>query len=166
VTPSQLALQRFATKWGHEGYPPVTVDAGDLAITEDRLGRLLPRTYHEAVTAVGLPRPTLSLLTSIVEADADFGDVNGFLTPAEIVVELDHFRTDATPKAFVAFASDCMGDRYGFLCPPRAGARPADGPVLRMDHETGEVSEVAASFVGWLLDYDALEFVHFDAVEV
>lgn len=165
MTPAQLALQRFATKWSHHDNPPVKVDSGDLAITEHHLGRRLPRAYHEAVTMIGLPRPTLSLLTSIVDAEADFGDVNAFFTAAEIVEDLDSFRTDATPDAFVAFASDCMGDRYGFLCPPGDAARPADAPVLRMDHETGEVSEVAASFVDWLLDYDALDFVHFEDVE-
>lgn len=162
MTPSQLALQRFATKWGHEDDPPQTVDRGDLAIAEDRLGRLFPTAYHEAVTAIGLPRPTLSLLTSIVDADADLGDVGEFFTPNHIASDPDAFRTAETPDDFIAFASDSMGDRYGFLCPPAGGRRPPDSPVLRMDHETGGTEAVADSFADWLLDYDDLDFVHFE----
>ncbi|MBL8556818.1 MAG: SMI1/KNR4 family protein [Phenylobacterium sp.] len=162
MTPSQLALQRFATKWGDEACPPATVDPGDLAIAEYRIGRLFPAAYHDALVAVGLPNPTASLLASIVEADADFGDVSAFLTPADIVAHLDAFRTAATPDAFVAFAADSMGDRYGFLCPRSGGRRPSDGPVLRMNHETGETEEAAASFLAWLLDYADLAFVRLE----
>lgn len=159
-----LALQRFADKWGHPDDPPHRVDGGDIAIAEYRIGRRLPDAYLRAVTEVGLPRPTGSLLTSLIAADADAGDVGDFFTPQEIADRLDHFRTTQTPEAFVAFASDCMGDRYGFLCPPSASARPVEGPVLRMDHETGEVQEVAGSFLDWLLDYNEIAFVHFDEV--
>jgi hypothetical protein len=162
VRPGPLALQRFATKWGGSGYPSRAVDPGDIALAEYDIGRRLPQAYLDAIVAVGLPRPTASLLTSVVEADADFGDVGEFFTPNEIVERLDAFRTEETPRAFVAFASDSMGDRYGFLCPPLAEARPADSAVLRMDHETGEAQEIAVSFVDWLLDYDALAFVQFD----
>lgn len=157
-----LAFQRFADLWGSPDRPPVRVDGGDLAIAEYRIGRRLPDAYIRAVTEVGLPQLTRSLLTSIVEADADFGDVSEFFSPQEIADGLDDWRTHETPEAFVAFAGDGMGDRYGFLCPPSASARPADRPVLRMDHETGEVEEVAESFVDWLLDYNAVTFVHFD----
>ena len=113
---------------------------------------------------MGLPRPTLSLLTSLIEADAEASDIGEFFTPEEIVARLEAYRTAETPAAYVAFASDSTGDRYGFLCPPSREARPADRPVLQMDHETGEVSEVASSFLDWLLDYNAVAFVHFDDV--
>ncbi|MBL8772477.1 MAG: SMI1/KNR4 family protein [Phenylobacterium sp.] len=165
MSPAELALQRFATKWGSPHTPPVVIDPGDLAITEYSIGRLFPRAYHDALVAVGLPRLTGSLLTSIVEADADCGDVGEFFTPAETIARLDDYRTAATPAAFVPFASDCMGDRYGFLCPASGEPRPTDAPVVRMDHETGEVAEVAGSFVDWLQDYDAIEFVHFEDVQ-
>jgi hypothetical protein len=162
VKPGSLALQRFADRWGHPDHLPDRVDGGDLAIAEYRIGRRLPEAYIRAVTEVGLPRPTLSLLTSLIEADADTSDVRAFFTPEEIAARLDHHRTGETPEAFVAFASDSTGDRYGFLCPPSREARPAEGAVLRMDHETGGVEEVATSFVDWLLDYNAMAFVRFD----
>jgi len=164
VKPSPLALQRFADKWGSPDYPPDAVDSGDMAIAEHRIGRRLPESYLRAIFEVGLPRPTLSLLTSLIEADADASDIGEFFTPEEIVAGLNDYRTGETPAAYVAFASDSIGDRYGFLCPPSREARPAEGPVLRMDHETGEVEVVAGSFLDWLLHYNAVAFVHFDDV--
>lgn len=164
MTPASLALQRFADKWGGPDYPPARADGGDLAIAEYRIGRRLPETYVQAVTQVGLPQPTLSLLTSLIEADADVSDIGEFFTPAEIAERLDDWRTEDTPEGFVAFADTSMGDRYGFLCPPAGAARPLEGAVLLLDHETGEVEEVAASFVDWLTDYNEIAFVHFDEV--
>lgn len=162
MKPGPLALQRFADRWGHPDHQPIRVDGGDLAIAEYRIGRRLPEAYIRAVTEVGLPRPTLSLLTSLIEADAENSDIRAFFAPEDISSGLDAFRTTTTPAAFVAFAADSSGDRYGFLCPPSREARPADGAVFQMDHETGEVSEVATSFVDWLLDYNAMAFVRFD----
>lgn len=159
-----LALQRFADKWGSAARPPVRVDGADLVIAEYRIGRRLPEAYVHAVTQVGLPRPTLSLLTSLIEADADTSDIGELFSPEEIISRLDDHRSAATPEAFVAFASDSAGDRYGFLCPPFRAARRADSPVLRMDHETGDVEDVAASFLDWILDYNDVAFVHFDEV--
>jgi hypothetical protein len=163
VKPGPLALQRFADKWGSPDDLPERVDSGDLAIAEHRIGRRLPEAYVHAVTLVGLPRPTRSLLTSLIEADADASDIDEFLTPAEIVEHLDSGRSTETPDGFVGFATDCTGDRYGFLCPVSREARPADGAVFQLDHETGEVCEVAGSFLDWLLDYNGVPFVHFDA---
>ena len=162
MKPAALTLQRFADKWGSAAYPPDRVDGADVAIAEYRIGRRLPEAYVQAVTDVGLPRPTLSLLTSLIEADADTSDIGAFFSPEEIIAGLDDYRGDGTPEGFVAFASDSAGDRYGFLCPPFASARPADSPVLRMDHETGDVEDVADSFLDWLLDYNEIAFVHFD----
>lgn len=162
MRPAALALQRFADKWGDPDLLPELIDSGDLAIAEHRMGRRFPEAYVHAVTLVGLPLPTLSLSNSLMEADADASDIEAFFTPEEITAGLNAHRTAATPASFVAFASDSCGDRYGFLCTPGNSARPAEGGVFQMDHENGEVMEVAGSFLDWLLDYNRIAFVHFD----
>jgi hypothetical protein len=155
------ALRRFNEMWSHPGYPPERVDPTELTAAEARLGRRLPEAYVRAVTEVGLPRPTLSLLTSLDEADLDIRDVSDFFAPAELVERFDDFRSEETPDDFFPFANTSTGDRFGFLAPRSAG-RAADAPVVLMDHETGEVEEIADSFVDWLLDFNDVEFVHFD----
>ncbi len=162
MKPGPLALQRFADKWSHPDHLPDRVDGGDLAIAEHEMGRQLPEAYVRAVIEVGLPRPTLSLARSLIDADANASDVAAFFTPAQLVQRLDQHRSDATPDAFVAFADSSMGDRFGFLCPRPGAGRAADSAVLLLDHETGGVEEVATSFVDWLRDFNARAFVRFD----
>lgn len=151
-------LANFALKWCHPEYRPLPIQSLQLDEAESALGLSLPPAYRTAVLEVGLPRPTASLLHSIVETSADLHDVAEFLNPAEIVCSTQEWRELGLPSHLIAFASDCMGNLFGF---DGLKATDQDG-VWFYDHDSGETRSVAPSFEEWLKPYLDLTFVHFE----
>lgn len=145
----------FSTKWSHPEYPPEPVLVGDLARAEEQLGGRLPADYREAVIEIGLPRPTIALLHSVCEEEADFADVADFLTADEMISSTEAWRKMGLPQGKIAFASDCMGNLFAF----DSNTLDQSSGVWFFDHETGETALVAPSFKGWIQQYLDLRFV-------
>lgn len=152
------ALADFASKWSHADYPPKAVSVADLDRAEARLGAKLPGDYRDAVLRVGLPRPTGALLHSICEQDSDFADVSEFLAADEIVSSTQDWREMGLSDGNIAFASDCLGNLFVFDC----AVTNRGSAVWFLNHDSGETSQVAASFGQWLQQYLDLKLVPLD----
>jgi hypothetical protein len=60
------------------------------------------------------------------------------------------------PDTFIGFASDCMGNLFGFQRLAPSAVPPSDSVVYVFDHDFMEVSPVAPSFVSFLAAYIAI----------
>lgn len=143
-------MARFVEKWTHPDYPPEPVVEPALRMVEDRLGVRLPKDYRQAILDVGLPRPSASLLSTIVERELPLSDVSDFYSPSEIIEETLGWREVGMPDSLVAFAGDCSGNKFCF-----------DGDRIRMntrdaltvwlfDHDYERVEAVAPDFAAWI----------------
>jgi len=61
-----MSLARFNEQWTSPAYPPDRVMEPDLRLVEERFGLRLPDDYRQAILIVGLPRPTIALLNTVV----------------------------------------------------------------------------------------------------
>ena len=142
---AESPLSRFIQIWCHPSYPPDPVQQSDLEMVEERFGFSLPQDYKAEVLNVGLPKPTIALLSSIVEAELELADVSNFLSPTEIVEQTEEWRDIGLPKNLVAFASDCMGNLFAFDSRARGNTA-----IWLFDHDFGDVAEVANDFTSWI----------------
>jgi len=141
-----MSLERFADRWTSPSYPPTPVDERALAETEASLGALLPADYRSAVLRVGLPRPTIALLDSIVENDLSVADLGDFLDPSSIVEVSRSWRGMGLPADLIAFANDSLGNLFCFS----ARSQGDTSGVFYFDRDEGSVEEVAPSFTAWI----------------
>jgi len=145
-----LGLSRFIALLTHPEYPPDAVSLEALESAERHLGTSFPPDYRNAVLQVGLPRPTIELLNTIVDRALDLRDVSEFLSPAEIVTVTQDWRDLGLPKELVAFATDCMGSLF---CFPTASDPSGLTPVFYFDHDSGAVDLIAPSFASWIEEF-------------
>jgi cell wall assembly regulator SMI1 len=150
-----MTVERFIALWTHPQYPPLPVDAQELAAAERRLGLTFPAQYREAVLAFGLPRPTIALLDAIDDRGLDVRDVADFLDPAAIVEMTEAWREMGLPDEAVAFATDCMGNLFCFVDDPALPGQAA-ASILFFNHDDREVDLVAPSFDRWIDEFCGL----------
>ena len=155
---SMRALADFTSKWSHPEYTPEPILISDLERAESQLGGRLPDDYRDAILSIGLPRPTAALLHSICEEEADFDDVDDFLTAEDMISSTLTWREMGLPKDKIAFASDCMGNLFAF----DSAALCKSSGVWFFDHDTGETTLVAPSFAMWIQQYLDLKFIPLD----
>jgi SMI1-KNR4 cell-wall len=149
-----MSLGRFICLWTHPDYSPGPVTIEELRFVEARLRTRLPADYCRAVVEFGLPRPTLELLSAIVDRELNLRDVSEFLDPAEIVTTTEDWRDLGLPEELVAFATDSMGNLFCF--PTDAEARPS-APVFLYDHDSGDIELMARSFDEWIEGFCGIE---------
>lgn len=80
-----MELSDFARKWSHPDYPPERVNESDLIAAETELGIKFPEDYRAQVLNVGLPRPTLALLSAIVDRGMELNDLSVLHNPKAVV---------------------------------------------------------------------------------
>lgn len=114
---------------------------------EGRLQMRLPADYRNAILQVGLPRPSIELLTDIVNRKLDLRDVSDFLSPAEFVSVTENWRDLGLAEELVAFATDSGGNLFCFAA---AADDDDEVPVLFFDHDETTVEVIAPSFTRWI----------------
>ncbi|MEI9932100.1 MAG: SMI1/KNR4 family protein [Rhizomicrobium sp.] len=144
-----MTLTTFIQKWTHPDYQPESVSAEALREVEQHFQLLLPEAYKCAVLMYGLPRPTISLLHSIVEQNLDVHNVTNFYAPHEIISQTEGWRKAGMPKDLIAFASDGSGNNHCF----RLGDDVLASQVWFFDHDFVEVELEAQDFDAWIESY-------------
>lgn len=140
-----MSLSRFTELWTSPHYPPEPVFRGGLDDVEQRLNVRLPRDYRQAILLIGLPRPTISLLHTIVDGELDLHAVGDFYAPSKIVEETIGWREISMPEHLVAFANDGCGNQFCF------DVRSSESSgVWFYDHDFQTTSLVAVSFDAWV----------------
>ena len=109
-----MSLERFIKLWTHPDHVPVRVTVAELEAAEVRLGFRFPADYRAALLAWGVPDVSIALLDFVVDADADMTAVSELVLPEEVVEMTEAWREVGLPADLVAFASDCMGNKFCF----------------------------------------------------
>ncbi len=150
---SAAILLAFAAQWSNPSRPPATVDQSELEAAEVTLGVRFPEDYKAGVLSVGLPRPTLALLSAIAERPIDLHDLSDLATPSEIVEETLGWREIGLPENLVVIGNDSMGSKFCFDVADLHGDRVISAPVYFWDHDFDTVELVGASFPEWIGSY-------------
>jgi hypothetical protein len=128
----------------------ISVDVIDQA--EEALDTFLPVSYREFLGACG-PLFVPALWDAVVEKELGVEPVREFFTPSQVAADTRLYWSGGMPVDFIAIASDFCGNMFGFgRCDCRS-PRPDDLPVFFFDHDFVRVTEVSASFDGWLGRY-------------
>lgn len=146
-------LNDFVQKWCHPDHPPTTVDADDLLAAEHKLGVVFPEDYRSSVLAVGLPSPTLALLSAIVDKELDLRDLANLLSPEEVVDETFGWREIGMPGNLIAIGNDAGGSKFCFDEDDLKGQSVASAPIYFWDHDFDETERVSDSFSAWIGSY-------------
>jgi hypothetical protein len=114
MSASMNSLQNFSEKWCRPESQPERVDEEELTAIETKFGIRFPSDYREQVLSVGLPNPTLALLSAIDDAEVDLHDLLGLCKPAEIREETLGWREAGLPENLLVIGSDRMGNKFCF----------------------------------------------------
>jgi hypothetical protein len=160
MTPSRFGgaivmdeLLRFARKWCLDDYAPQPVDPEHLEVLERELGVSLPADFKKQILSVGLPSPTLALLSGIVDRDVELFDLSSLCEPQDIVGETADWRSAGMPEYLIVIGNDCSGNKFCFDRRDLHAAEVPSAPVYFWDHDTGEVQKLAPSFPLWIASY-------------
>jgi len=152
--------QRFVARFGgSRASAPFT--QADLGCVEAHFRIRLPASYCEFVTTHGAVRCNAQLLDLIVDQDSNLWDIAEFLPAAQVISNTTLYVRGGMSDKLVGFASDSMGNLFGFERSTLAEKR-EDGPVWFFDHEFCKEELLEKSFDSWLSKYLTLkgETVH------
>lgn len=146
-------LLTFALQWSHPNYPATKVDPAKLLKSEKTLGVTLPEDYKSEILAAGLPKPTLALLSAIVDQEKDLYDLSELFGPDELVDMTVGWREVGLPENLIAFASDSSGNLFCFDATHLNRGPEQSAAVYFWDHEFKEVEYIAVSFSEFIASY-------------
>ena len=135
-------LAAFAAKWSHPQYPPGRVDADALKAAQATFGAHFPADYVAQILETGLPRPTSTLLHSVVEQDIGINPVSDFFSADQIIETTQGWRRIGLPQSTIAFASDASGNLFCFDT--------EDPGIWFFDHDFDTLEVVASTFSEWI----------------
>jgi hypothetical protein len=99
---------------------------------------------------LGIPRPSRSLLHSIVEQDLDLQAPNDFYSPDEIVEMTIGWRKAGMPAQLISIANDGCGNQFCFERKQIDHLPATESTIWFFDHDYGTTREVAPSFEAWI----------------
>ena len=108
------SLKSFSDKWCHPESRPQTVLEDELNSVETEFGIRLPSDYREQVLTVGLPSPTLALLSAINSREVVLHNLSRLCKPSEIKEETIGWRDAGLPEDLLVIGADCMGNKFCF----------------------------------------------------
>ncbi|MBN2384553.1 SMI1/KNR4 family protein [bacterium] len=119
---------------------------------DEVLNTRLPAAYRQFMMRHGVVF-TPSILDEIADDQMDHPDLQEFLKPMDVIEGTKMYWSAGMPTDVIGFASDCMGNMFGFL---RNSVPSDDSPVVFFDHDFVEVDELSPSFnefLSWYLDH-------------
>lgn len=148
-----MELQRFALKWSHPDYPPKSVEIDQVESAEAELGIKFPSDYREQILRIGLPSPSLALLSSICDRDIDIPDLSSLHQPLEVAKFTSLWWAAGMPQHLVAIGTDCAGNSFCFDARDLRAELVQTAPVFLWDHDFGTTKRVESSFADWIALY-------------
>ena len=146
-------LENFAEKWGSTNYLPTSVSREDLDDAESQLMINFPQDYRFQILSVGLPSPTLALLSAISDRDIDLHDLSSLYQPSEIISTTRDWRKIGMPQYLIAIGNDSLGSQFCFDERDLKSGRTAQSPVFHWDHDFDYTEQMAQSFSAWIQSY-------------
>lgn len=99
---------------------------------------------------MGLPSPTLALLSAIDDGEVDLHDLSNLCKPAEIREETLGWRQAGLPEDLLVIGGDCMGNKFCYNLTDLMKKTDAKAPVFFWDHDFFETEEIAPTFTDWI----------------
>jgi len=118
---------------------------------ELKLGIHLPTGYYNFLTTYG-DLWTPDILDLIDDLDLDLNDVQDFWNIDKIAVDVETGWTSGLEIKLFPFASDCMGNIFGFKFDDMKSKEPTCA-VYFYDHDFNELERVSDSFEEWIAQY-------------
>ena len=146
-------LAEFTKKWCHDDYSPEAVNQDQLDAAELQLKVHFPLDYRRQILEVGLPSPTLALLSAIADRDIYLHDLSGLYQPEEIVSFAKSWREIGMPDYLIAFGYDSGGSQFCFDERELRSGRVAQSTIYHWDHDFDETEKVGDSFAAWIASY-------------
>lgn len=146
-------LSAFVQKWCHPDYPPAKVEIHEIAVLEHTFGLVVPDDYKVEICTVGLPSPTLALLSGICERDVDLHDLSELYTPDQISRETEDWREIGMPENLIAIGRDSGGGSFCFDINELKKTRVPSASVYYWDHDFDKVTCEATSFSSWISQF-------------
>lgn len=125
----------------------------DLNAVEAKFGIYLPTEYRDQVLAVGLPNPTLALLSAIVDNEIYLAALSDLCNPKEIEEATIGGRAAGMPEDLLVIGLDHLANEFCFKLADLKTQRSAKAPIYFWDHDFLETEKVAASFTDWIDSY-------------
>jgi cell wall assembly regulator SMI1 len=148
-----MSLARFNERWTSPAYPPDRVMEPDLQRVEERFGLRLPDDYRQAILTVGLPRPTIALLNTVVDRGLDLHSIGDFYSPAEMIEHTPGWHEAGMPEHLIAFASDDLGNQFCFDGERLKSGTADSASIWFFDHDFNTVEVIASSFTDWISEF-------------
>jgi hypothetical protein len=137
----------------HAGSKAVVVTSAEIDEQERELSTLLPQSYRSFLLTYGC-LCTPSLLSLIVDKEADLWAIAGFIEPAQAVTDTRLYWSGGMDKNLIGFAGDVMGNLFCFRRIAVGAPRPDDAPICFFGHEFCDQDiKLADSFDDWLFSY-------------
>lgn len=147
---SMTSLKRFSKKWCHPDHAGQTISEDELSSVEYEFGIYLPLDYREQVLSVGLPSPTLALLSAIDDREVDLHDLSDLCKPSKIREETLEWRKAGLPEDLLVIGSDSMGNKFCYNLSDLQKETGSEASIFFWDHDFLETEKIAPSFTDWI----------------
>ena len=130
----------------------VPISLQDLNELEERLCHTLPDAYKYLLTTYGLIH-TPNVMNQSCDLSVNIENVQDFLNVDDVYELSKLYQMSGMPQGHVVFASDCNGNMFCFKSAQCEHSQ-QDIPVWFYDRNAATVTQVSASFVAWLNEFN------------
>ena len=114
---------------------------------------VFPLDYRSQVLKIGLPSPTLALLSAISDQDLELFDLSTLYDPNEIIHLTDTWREIGMPKSLIAIGGDSSGNHFCFDQEELKDGGISRAAIYFWDHDFGDTDRLFPTFSDWIASY-------------
>jgi len=131
------------------------VSESDIQNLESEFGITLPKDYKMFIKEFGNVW-TPEILDIIVDNEIELNDVQNFWDIESISYDKKNEWTSQIATDLIPFASDSMGNIFGFLTADLKTKRESN-PVYFFDHDFDTVEKISDSFTEWVNEFNIID---------
>ena len=145
------SIDLFIERWIGK-HTMVPISQQNLEGLEGKLNHKLPRAYKYLLTTYGLIH-TPNVMNQSCDLSVNIENVQDFLNVDDVYELSKLYQMSGMPQGHVVFSSDCNGNMFCFKS-AECDQSQQDIPVWFYDRNAATVTQVSASFVAWLNEFN------------
>jgi hypothetical protein len=146
-----VLFKKFVESWATiEPSRPET--KGGIVRVEDHFGIRLPASFREFVLTHGAIH-TCDLHTAIAHSDSNLREVHRFWPLDSVIESTEQFVDAGMSCMYIGFASDHLGNLFGFKVKECRRPGSDDAPVWFYNPNNNVVHQVAVGFTQWITEF-------------
>ena len=145
------SIDLFIERWIGK-HTMVPISQQNLEELEGKLNHKLPRAYKYLLTTYGLIH-TPNVMNQSCDLSVNIENVQDFLNVDDVYELSKLYQMSGMPQGHVVFSSDCNGNMFCFKS-AECDQSQQDIPVWFYDRNAATVTQVSASFVAWLNEFN------------